>query len=929
MRTELFLNNTRVDMMEEVQASLNLMIADIRDPKSRKGSFSKTIKLPASKTIDKLLGGIFDIAEDIQTTGIINFVPDFNPNLKCTAILYADGLEQFNGIMRLLSIDRDQQNFAKIIYNVIITGDVSNIYSAMSDKKLTDLDLSSYNHNWTKPIQKATWTASIDGNGYVYAMIDYGKSSPVNAWQTTDFYPATYLKTLIDAIFLDAGFTYTSTFFDSAFFKHLIIPYSGEGLKLTPAEITSRLFSSYLTFNLTTATVPITFPFVQSTITPIVFNAETLDPSNQYNIANGRFTVLNDGFYEFYIDLDVDGICSASGTINAPVTGSLPCTIAINLVTSNAGTFPCVSTSFNLTHGVGYNIGDTIYSKQMSGTSQVIFLQAGAYVDVQWQLTIVSNLNASHSSSPLAIQNRILSGAVFKNIITNANIYEGGVIDLSSTLPIDIRQADLFSSVIQTFNLFCEIDKTTPNNLIIDTYDNFYDTGAIRDWTLKVDVSKTMTITPMGALDALRYQIKYSDDTDYWNKFYREKYKKSYGEKNVDIINDFLKNTNKNEVLFAPTPLIGDSSTDRIIPEIYSIANSGVKGKVQSKMRLLYWNGTLATNNTWNYYSSNSGVTVESVYPFAGHVDNPYSPTLDLCFGVPSEIYYSNPYGVTTYTNNNLYNQYHSKFIEEITDRNSKLIVLYVYLNALDIFNISFRDLIYIDNHYYRLQKIIDHNPINPQPTKVELLKIKNGIPYVAQSKEIDFTGDASFNNNDRTPLSGGNIGRGDLKNIGNNSVIGDSNYVSKTSSGSIIGGQNNRVGNNTNMVSILNSSGVAVLGELTNVSVINTNDITISESNVSYVNGIRIIGENSIYEINQSQNIGGAGVYLCTGVITITMDTKFLRAGDTIMIKRNAGGVVTISGGGINIDGAATFTLSTLYDSLTIYYNGDSYSII
>ena len=929
MRTELFLNNTRVDLKEEVQASLNLMIADIRDPKSRKGSFSKTIKLPASKTINKLLGGIFDIAEDIQTTGIINFVPDFNPNLKCTAILYADGLEQFNGIMRLLSIDRDQQNFAKIIYNVIITGDVSNIYSAMADKKLTDLDLSAYNHNYSKAIQQATWSATIDGNGYVYPMIDYAKDSSINGWHVFDFYPATYLKTIIDAIFLDAGFTYDSTFFDSSFFKHLIIPYSGEGLKITSAQITSRLFSANLTFNLTTATIPITFPFIQSSITPVVFNAETLDPSNQYDISNGRFTVLNTGVYEFYISAIVNGIASASGTINAPVTGSLPCTIAINLVSNISGTIPCVSTSFNLTHGVGYNIGDTIYNKQLSGTSQSIFLQAGSYVDVQWKFTATSVQNAMHTSSPLAIQNRILSGAVFKNIITNTFIVEGGAINLSSTLPIDIRQADLLSSVIQTFNLFCEIDKTTPNNLIINTYDEFYGSGATRDWTKKVDVSKTMTISPMGALNALRYQIKYSDDTDYWNKFYKEKYKKSYGEKNVDIVNDFLKNTNKNEVLFAPTPLIGDSSTDRIIPEIYSIGNSGVAGKVQSKMRLLYWNGTLPTNNSWNYLASQSPVTVESVYPFAGHVDNPYSPTLDLCFGVPSEIYYANPYGVTTYTNNNLYNQYHSKFIEEITDRNSKLIILYVYLNALDIFNISFRDLIYIDNHYYRLQKVIDHNPLNPQPTKVELLKIKNGIPYVAQSKEIDFTGDALFNNNDKTPLSGGNIGRGDLKNIGHNSVIGEDNYVSKTSNGSIVGGQNNRVGNNTKSVSILNSSGVSVLGELTNVSVINTNDITISESNVSYVDGIRIIGENSIYEINQSQNIGSAGIYLCTGVITITMSTEFLRAGDTVMIKRNAGGVVTISGGGILIDGAGLFTLNTLYDSATIYYNGDTYTII
>ena len=219
MRTELFLNNTRVDMMEEVQASLNLMIADIRDPKSRKGSFSKTIKLPASKTIDKLLGGIFDIAEDIQTTGIINFVPDFNPNLKCTAILYADGLEQFNGIMRLLSIDRDQQNFAKIIYNVILTGDVSNIYSAMSDKKLTELNLSQYNHTYDKATQQATWTSVNYGSGYVYPMINYGHNANSNAWHVADFLPATYLKTYIDAIFLDAGFTYTSTFLIVHFLK--------------------------------------------------------------------------------------------------------------------------------------------------------------------------------------------------------------------------------------------------------------------------------------------------------------------------------------------------------------------------------------------------------------------------------------------------------------------------------------------------------------------------------------------------------------------------------------------------------------------------------------------------------------------------------------------------------------------------------------
>jgi len=929
MRTELFLNNTRVDMMEEVQASLNLMIADIRDPKSRKGSFSKTIKLPASKTIDKLLGGIFDIAEDIQTTGIINFVPDFNPNLKCTAILYADGLEQFNGIMRLLSIDRDQQNFAKIIYNVILTGDVSNIYSAMSDKKLTELNLSQYNHTYDKATQQATWTSVNYGNGFVYPMINYGNNANSNVWHVADFYPATYLKTYIDAIFLDAGFTYTSTFFDSAFFKKLIVPFAGEGLTLSPLQVANRLFSAELTAPYIT-TLPFTNAYTQFLISPIIFNNEISDPSNQYNPTFGIFTALNTGFYEFYVNATVEGICSVAGTINAPVA-LIPCNVSIDLYHNYLGTLPLVSANFNLVNGTAYVIGSTIYSQLLTGTSQSIHMNAGESIYAKYTVTIISVQNFNYSSAPLVIQHKINAGADFENKITNTSIQQGETVDLSAVAPVDIKQADLFSSVMQTFNLFCEIDKTTPNNLIINTYDDFYDTGSKRDWTKKVDVSKTMTITPMGALDARRYQIKYSDDTDYWNKFYKDKWQDTYGEKNVDIVNDFLKNTNTNQVLFAPTPSIGEVATDRIIPEIYSLGNTGVQTKVKSKMRLLYWGGALATVNPWNYNSSQSSQpsTIESVYPYCGHVDNPITPTLDLCFGVPSEIYYVNPYGQTRYTNNNLYNKYHSKFIEEITDRNSKLIVLFVYLNPLDIFNISFRDLIYIDNHFYRLQKIIDYNPINPQSTKVELLKIKNGVPYVSQSKQIDFSVDTLFNNNDRTPLGGGNIGRGDLMNTGNNSVIGSDNYVSKTSSGSIVGGSNNRVGNNAKMVSILNSSGVAVLGGLSNVSVINTNDVTITESNVSYIDGVRMMGKNNVFTLTQNATIGSAGIYLCTGAITITMDTKFITTGDIIQIKRSAGGVVTISGGGITIDGAATFTLNTLYDSATLYYTGTEYLII
>ncbi len=43
----------------------------------------------------------------------------------------------------------------------------------------------------------------------------------------------------------------------------------------------------------------------------------------------------------------------------------------------------------------------------------------------------------------------------------------------------------------------------------------------------------------MGALDAIRYVLTESEDSDYWNKFYKDKWGEIYGQKNFDVTNDF------------------------------------------------------------------------------------------------------------------------------------------------------------------------------------------------------------------------------------------------------------------------------------------------------------------------------------------------------------------------------------------------------
>ena len=914
IRSELYINNIRVELNQEVQASITYQIADIRMPDKRQGSFSKTVSLPGSPTINNLFTSIFDLNTSVQTSGVINFAPDFNPNLKASFVLLVEGIEQFRGYMKLQNITRIQDQLQQVMYEVNLFGDVASIFGVIGDAKLNALDLSAYDHTYNKATQIATWnTANINGAGYCYPMINYGGMG-VSSWDVNDFFPAIYVKTYIDEIFDAAGYSYTSTFFSSSYFKHLIVPFAGDKLTisaLTAYQRTFRANTSALTSGVST-----------NIYNPIVYNAETLDPLNQFSIVTGKFTTAQRGYYSFY--------ASGVSTFDAITTVTQnPYPQLLNFY-ANVNVYRA-SVLIN-TYNIGYDFNPTNSPTMPSGTVLKTFTYQG------WTPTFVCEVGdvvqvevrSPYSSSYAygTVGQTISANSVFVNQISNTAIVDGSPLTINETLPIDIKQSDFLMSVIRMFNLFVETDKNDSNNLIIDTYDSFYGAGTTQDWSKLLDVSKPVIITPMGALDARRYTVKYTQDTDFWNKKYFDSYGKTYGEYNKDITNDFLKNENKNEVIFAPTPSIGTTAVDRIIPEIYQLDSTGLQTQLRSKLRILYYAGAKNTVNGFTYTSYVTGSSSEIYYPYAGHIDDPITPTADLSFGVPNEIYYVNPYAQTSYTNNNLFNQYHKLFIDEITDVNSKIVTAFFRLQPLDILVLSFRNKIYIDGQYYRLNKVIDYNPLVEGVTKCELLKIKNGVPFVQTTAELTFTSGEKLGI-DRAPSAPVNVGRGDIAASTNNVTVGRDNYISPSARYTLVNGSNNFVGNDAASINISASSGVSVLGGLTNVTVINTNDIVIRESNITYINGVRMSGSDNIYTASASQTISALGTWECTSPMTLTLDVTLFNTGDSIRVKNVGGGAtVIIDGNGILIDGSATQTMAIAYDTLEIYYNGTVYFI-
>jgi hypothetical protein len=106
-------------------------------------------------------------------------------------------------------------------------------------------------------------------------------------------------------------------------------------------------------------------------------------------------------------------------------------------------------------------------------------------------------------------------------------------------------------------------------------------------------------------------------------------------------------------------------------------------------------------------------------YPYLGHMNNPQNPSYDLNYGQTTGLYYQEE----TVTNNNLYSVYWENYINELSDRTSRIITANFYLDAFDIADFRFNDNIFILNQYYKVNKILNYDPTREGLVKVELIK--------------------------------------------------------------------------------------------------------------------------------------------------------------------------------------------------------------
>ena len=669
MRTEIYIDGNELDLTKNISAEFTYAIDEIQDFATRNTSFSKTIILPGNDNNNKLFGNIFEFGiSNTYNQAEPNVGYNFNATKSVPCIILVDKIQIFKGVLRLLEIIIDGKS---IEYEVVVFGELGGFITALGNNKLEDINFGIADTAWTYTNIANSWD-NISGTGVYFPLIDYGNESTNKVDFSFDaFRPALYVKQYLTKILDGSGYTYDFPLLSTSLMNRLVIPHNQK--ELTKNTAVALLATTKLK-NYTSAAGNVEFDILTA----------------------GNFTITGSGSdftYNSATPLAGSLTLNVSGTINA-ISPSSDFTVQLR----KNGT--PISVVTYTTPGSGYNFNAILSLASIS-------LVNTDTLDVD----LVGNF------SDLDIEQGTFN--ITSNNPTETIVNYGEDIVIDDTIPKGIFQKDFFASIVKMFNLYVYEDKLVEKKLIIKPFIDFYD-GTKIDWTDKVDRGSVIRIKPMSEFTARYYDYKYKPDNDFYAENYRKKYNEGYGDFIYDSENEFVKEVDATELIFAGTVLTQLTGTDKIYSTIYKKSNANAaEDKMDSVIRILLAKKVTGVT-TWAIKNGATTLASYNAYGYAGHVDDPKNPQEDISWGSPRELFFS----TASYTAANLFNGYWSEYIAEITDKDSKLLTCSLKLNEVDIYNLDFSKLIYIDGSLWRLNKVLDYNPMDFNTTKVELLKV-------------------------------------------------------------------------------------------------------------------------------------------------------------------------------------------------------------
>ena len=219
----------RQDHYQAEPVNYAFRFSDVQDIQAPVGSFSQTMRLPLSVSLQERFGlidkpGYVPADDENGDTRTVLFKQKYPAALGTNGTPVILGYIQVKGVVTT-GPRKDVE--------VVFFSDGINMTKAVGDKMLSDLNLSDYEHELNLVNISQSWIGALFSGDVRYGLIDKGFnwSLPDNPpWASDDglwqgeLTPFVRARTLVDQIFEDAGLTYVSDFFDSTDFGNIYLP---------------------------------------------------------------------------------------------------------------------------------------------------------------------------------------------------------------------------------------------------------------------------------------------------------------------------------------------------------------------------------------------------------------------------------------------------------------------------------------------------------------------------------------------------------------------------------------------------------------------------------------------------------------------------------------------------------------------------------
>ena len=559
---------TQLDLFQDEDIKLSNNVTGIFDVGVLPSDFTRQITLPGTKVNNAFFEHVYDISIDSPFL--------FATNIKVPAYFDFGGIYLSNGYLQLNKVNVIGNKFIDS-YEVTIFGALSSFGRDVNRAYLTDLStLSAFNHTASYANISASWAGNLFSGDIVYPLAEYGQKisytpeeadfgidSQYDGLCVQDFKPAIRVKKVWDAIFEFAGYTYSSSFWNQSWVNDVYMVCNNQLRYPIFGEANLETFG--------------------------LFKISPFSGSNQTDWSPAAST---DYLFPWYnIQSNPGGQMDGDLKYHLPYSSSLRGNIALNLEISGSGnagglgivpqfymklvnTDTAAQTSVPLGTINNYFLNIQAYNGTSGTKTQKVTVQqqfntgllpSGSYNFKFYWSNSSGNGNVKVTLEP---DNEIKS---FLEVNKVSQLGSGWVMDIPSNMPYGtsgIKLVDFISGLQKKFNLVIYPNNTKPNEFIVETFNDWYTKGVVRDFNKYINLDDKFDIIPANNFAVNKLNFGDTLDQDYIAQQFSKEANREFGKiYYIDTTNFYSQGEFNVKTTFGNGPLI-------------KIAGTGVSGSV-------------------------------------------------------------------------------------------------------------------------------------------------------------------------------------------------------------------------------------------------------------------------------------------------------------------------------------------------------------